>query len=132
MNFFEYLFCRLYWWNTEVIKEEVTPLFYSILGLSVFHTYTIVPLYCILYVLIYDSFYLEDILNLSPFVIINIIFFIIDLIFFRNKQRVLYKRFKEISKQEKKRKDVLCIVYITSIIVVNTFFLLYFRSKNLG
>ena len=132
MNFFEYLFCRLYWWNTVVIKEEVTPLFYSILGLSVFHTYTIVPLYCILYVLIYDSFYLEDILNLSPFVIINIIFFITDLIFFRNKQRVLYKRFKEISKQEKKRKDVLCIVYITSIIVVNTFFLLYFRSKNLG
>ncbi len=132
MNFFEYLFCRLYWWNTVVIKEKVTPLFYSILGLSVFHTYTIVPLYCILYVLIYDSFYLEDILNLSPFVIINIIFFIIDLIFFRNKQRVLYKRFKEISKQEKKRKDVLCIVYITSIIVVNTFFLLYFRSKNLG
>ena len=132
MNFFEYLFCRLYWWNTVVIKEEVTPLFYSILGLSVFHTYTIVPLYCILYVLIYDSFYLEDILNLSPFVIINIIFFITDLIFFRNKQRVLYKQFKKISKQEKKRKDVLCIVYITSIIVVNTFFLLYFRSKNLG
>ena len=132
MNFFEYLFCRLYWWNTVVIKEEVTPLFYSILGLSVFHTYTIVPLYCILYVLIYDSFYLEDILNLSPFVIINIIFFIIDLIFFRNKQRVLYKQFIKIPKQEKKRKDVLCIVYITSIIVVNTFFLLYFRSKNLG
>ena len=82
MNFFEYFFCRFYWWNTEVIKEKVTPLFYSILGLSVFHTYTIVPLYCILYVLIYDSFYLEDILNLSPFVIINIIFFITDLIFF--------------------------------------------------
>ena len=44
MNFFEYLFCRLYWWNTEVIKEKVTPLFYSILGLSVFHTYTIIVL----------------------------------------------------------------------------------------
>ena len=22
MNFFEYLFCRLYWWNTEKIKEK--------------------------------------------------------------------------------------------------------------
>ena len=131
MNFFEYLFCRLYWWNTVVIKEEVTPLFYSILGLSVFHTYTIVPLYCILYVLIYDSFYLEDILNLSPFVIINIIFFITDLIFFRNKQRVLYKQFKKIPKQEKKRKDVLCIIYIVSIIIVNVLIANYFRSKNM-
>ena len=130
MNFFEYLFCRLYWWNTVVIKEEVTPLFYSILGLSVFHTYTIVPLYCILYVLIYDSFYLEDILNLSPFVIINIIFFITDLIFFRNKQRVLYNRFKAFSKQEKKRKDVLCIIYIAGIIIVNICIMTYFRSKN--
>ena len=132
MNFFEYLFCRLYWWNTEVIKEEVTPLFYSILGLSVFHTYTIVPLYCILYVLIYDSFYLEDILNLSPFVIINIIFFIIDLIYFRNKQPILYKQFKKIPKQKKKRMDALCIIYIASIIVVNTLFMFYFRSKNAG
>ena len=131
MNFFEYLYCRLYWWNTVVIKEEVTPLFYSILGLSVFHTYTIVPLYCILYVLIYDSFYLEDILNLSPFVIINIIFFITDLIFFRNKQRVLYKQFKKIPKQEKKRKDIFCIIYIASIIIVNICIMTYFRSKNL-
>ena len=73
MNFFEYLFCRLYWWNTVVIKEEVTPLFYSILGLSVFHTYTIVPLYNIAFVLIYKTYYLEEILALSPYFIINII-----------------------------------------------------------
>ena len=132
MNFFEYLFCRLYWWNTEVIKEKVTPLFYSILGLSVFHTYTIVPLYNIAFVLIYKTYYLEEILALSPYFIINIIFFIIDLIFFRNKQRVLYKQFIKIPKQEKKRKDVLCIIYIAGIIVVNTFFVAYFRSKNLG
>ena len=72
MNFFEYLFCRLYWWNTEVIKEKVTPLFYSILGLSVFHTYTIVPLYNIAFVLIYKTYYLEEILALSPYFIINI------------------------------------------------------------
>ena len=75
MNFFEYLFCRLYWWNTEIIKEKVTPLFYSILGLSVFHTYTIVPLYNIAFVLIYKTYYLEEILALSPYFIINVIFF---------------------------------------------------------
>ncbi len=132
MNFFEYLFCRLYWWNTEVIKEKVTPLFYSILGLSVFHTYTIVPLYNIAFVLIYKTYYLEEILALSPYFIINIIFFIIDLIYFRNKQPILYKQFKKIPKQKKKRIDALCIIYIASIIVVNTLFMFYFRSKNAG
>ena len=132
MNFFEYLFCRLYWWNTVVIKEEVTPLFYSILGLSVFHTYTIVPLYNIAFVLIYKTYYLEEILALSPYFIINIIFFIIDLIYFRNKQPILYKQFKMIPKQKKKRMDVWCIIYIVSIIVVNTLFMFYFRSKNAG
>ena len=132
MNFFEYLFCRLYWWNTVVIKEEVTPLFYSILGLSVFHTYTIVPLYNIAFVLIYKTYYLEEILALSPYFIINIIFFIIDLIYFRNKQPILYKQFKKIPKQKKTRMDVWCIIYIVSIIVVNTLFMFYFRSKNAG
>ncbi len=132
MNFFEYLFCRLYWWNTEIIKEKVTPLFYSILGLSVFHTYTIVPLYNIAFVLIYKTYYLEEILALSPYFIINIIFFIIDLIYFRNKQPILYKQFKKIPKQKKTRMDVWCIIYIVSIIVVNTLFMFYFRSKNAG
>jgi len=132
MNFFEYLLCRLYWWNTEIIKEKVTPLFYSILGLSVFHTYTIVPLYNIAFVLIYKTYYLEEILALSPYFIINIIFFIIDLIYFRNKQPILYKQFKKIPKQKKTRMDVWCIIYIVSIIVVNTLFMFYFRSKNAG
>ncbi len=70
----------MYWWNTEKIKEKNTPVFYSIAGLSVFHTYTIVPLYSIIYVLIYKTYSLEGILTLSPFVIINIIVFIIDFI----------------------------------------------------
>lgn len=122
----------MYWWNTVVIKEEVTPLFYSILGLSVFHTYTIVPLYNIAFVLIYKTYYLEEILALSPYFIINIIFFIIDLIYFRNKQPILYKQFKKIPKQKKTRMDVWCIIYIVSIIVVNTLFMFYFRSKNAG
>lgn len=37
MNFFEYLYCRLYWWNTEVIKEKDIPVYYSIMGIAVFH-----------------------------------------------------------------------------------------------
>ena len=68
----------------------------------------------------------------STIVIANIIVFIIDFIYFKNKQSVLYKRFKEISKQKKKRKDVFCIIYIVSIIIVNVLISNYLRSKNMA
>ena len=117
MNFFEYLFCRLYWWNTEVIKERSTPVFRSIVGLAVFHGFSAIPIFGVLYVLIYNSYYIDKtFLGMSPFLIIVIIAMIINFLYFRKKQRVLYKQFKNIPKQEKKRKDVLCIIYIVSII----------------
>ena len=133
MNFFEYLYCRLYWWNTEVIKERSTPVFRSIVGLAVFHGFSVIPIFGVLYLLIYNSYYIDKtFLGMSPFLIIVIIAMIINFLYFRKKQRVLYKQFIKIPKQEKKSKDVLCIIYIAGIIVVNTFFVAYFRSKNLG
>ena len=62
----------------------------------------------------------------------SVIVLAIDFLYFRNKQPILYKQFKKIPKQKKKRMDVLCIIYIVSIIVVNTLFTIYFRSKNAG
>lgn len=133
MNFFEYLFCRLYWWNTEIIKEKNMPVYYSIMGLSVFHGFSIIPIFGFLYVLIFGSYYIKNtVFGLNPFFIIGIITLVIDFLYFRNKQSTLYKQFKKIPKQKKKRKDILCIIYIASIIVVNILSMLYFRSKNLG
>ena len=133
MNFFEYLFCRLYWWNTKIVKEKEMPVYYSIMGISVFHGFSVIPIFGILYVLIFDSFYIKDTaIGLDPFLIIGIISVAIDFLYFRNKQPILYKQFKKIPKQKKKRMDALCIIYIASIIVVNTLFMFYFRSKNAG
>ncbi|MGE4334267.1 MAG: hypothetical protein AB7E53_14545, partial [Macellibacteroides sp.] len=104
-----------------------------IVGLAVFHGFSAIPIFGVLYVLIYNSYYIDKtFLGMSPFLIIVIIAMIINFLYFRKKQRVLYKQFIKIPKQEKKRKDVLCIIYIAGIIVVNTFFVAYFRSKNLG
>ena len=50
MNFFEYLFCRLYWWNTKIVKEKEMPVYYSIMGISVFHGFSVIPIFGILYV----------------------------------------------------------------------------------
>jgi len=133
MIFFEYLFCRLYWWNTQIVKEKDIPVFYSIVGLAAFHGFSIIPIFGFLYVLIFDSYYIKDtVFGLSPFLIIGIITLVIDFLYFRNKQSILYKQFKKIPKQKKKRKDILCIIYIASIIIVNIFAFIYFRSKNVG
>ena len=133
MNFFEYLFCRLYWWNTEIVKEKEIPVYYSIMGISVFHGFSILPIFDVLYVWIFDSYYIENILfGLDTYLVIGVIVLEIDFLYFRNKQTVLYKQFKKIPKQKKKRMDILCIIYIVSIIVVNTLFTIYFRSKNAG
>ena len=70
MNFFEYLFCRLYWWNTKIVKEKEMPVYYSIMGISVFHGFSVIPIFGILYVLIFDSFYIKDTaIGLDPFLI---------------------------------------------------------------
>jgi len=133
MNFFEYLFCRLYWWNTEIIKEKNMPVYYSIMGLSVFHGFSIIPIFDTLYVWIYNSYYIKDIFfGLDTYLTIGIITLVIDFLYFRNKQGVLYKQFKKIPKHKKKKMDILCITYIASIIIINILFTIYFRSKNLG
>jgi hypothetical protein len=51
MNFFDYLFCRLYWWNTQIIKETDILVVYCVFGLSAFQTFSIMPIYMSLYVL---------------------------------------------------------------------------------
>jgi len=133
MNFFEYLFCRLYWWNTKIVKEKEMPVYYSIMGISVFHGFSVIPIFDVLYLWIFNSYHIEKfIFGLNPYLTIGVVALGIDSFYFRNKQPILYKQFKMIPKQKKKRMDVLCIIYIASIIVVNTLFMFYFRSKNAG
>ena len=133
MNFFEYLFCRLYWWNTQIIKEKVVPIFYSISGLAMFHTLSIIPVYGIFYVFLFNSYYVKDILGINPFLIVAVISFILNYLYFRKQKcTALLKKFEKIPKEQKKKKDILCVIYIVSIIVINVLFFIYFRSKNLG
>ena len=133
MNFFEYLFCRLYWWNTKIIKEDVAPIMYSISGLSMFQTLSIFPIYCILYVLLFDSYLIKGTLGINPFLAIGIIVIFINSLYFKKaKYTVLLKKFDKVPKEKKKRTDIYCIIYIVAIIVVNVLFVIYFRGKNLG
>lgn len=132
MNIFEYLFCRLYWWNTQIIKERAVPIFYSVTGLSVFQQFTIIPIYGLIYLLLYKSYYLEDILGVvNPFLLIGLVIFLINICYFRkNKTEMLLKKFKKIPQIEKRRKDIVCVIYIILIIIINIIVAAYFRSHN--
>ena len=134
MNFFEYLFCRLYWWNTQIIKEKVTPRSYSVTGLSVFQTYSIFPLYALIYSLSFKTYHVGYLFGINICILINIIIIVVNIIYFqKSRYKILLKKFDKIPKEQKKKKDMLCIVYIVSIIIIiNILFVTYFRSKNLG
>jgi len=133
MNFFEYLFCRLYWWNTRIIKENVIPSFYSITGLSVFQGFTIIPFYGIIYVFLFKSYYIKDMLGINPFLIIGVIVFLINFMYFRkSKYNALLKKFDKIPKEKKKKMDIISIVYIATIILVNVLLTIWFRSHNVN
>ena len=131
MNFFEYLFCRLYWWNTQIIKENVVPVFYSIVGLSVFQWFSIIPFYDYIYVLLYNSFYIEDLWGINPYFIICAPLLLINFIYFRkNRYTILFKKIIKISEKEKKKKDIYCIVYILMIVIVNVLTVIHFRQHT--
>lgn len=132
MNFFEYLFCRLHWWFTSVIKEKDVPVFYSISALSVLYSFTIFPIYSLIYVMIFKSFYLTNIFNLNPLLIIAVIMYTINFIHFRKKRyNPLLKKFNKIDKSNKRKNDTLVIIYIVTVIIVNTILISYFRTNNL-
>ncbi len=99
MNFFEYLFCRLYWWNTKIVKEKEMPVYYSIMGISVFHGFSVIPIFDVLYLWIFNSYHIEKfIFGLNPYLTIGVVALGIDSFYFRNKQPILYKQFKMIPK----------------------------------
>ena len=136
MNFFEYLFCRLYWWYTQIIKEKDVPFSYSIIGLSVFQTYSIFPLYAVIYLLLFNSYrvgYLFDNVNINICLLFNVIMIVVDLIYLKKpKYKLLLKTFDKIPKAKKKKMDICCIVYIIAIIVINVLITIWFRSHNVS
>ena len=133
MNFFEYLFCRLYWWYTQIIKEKDVPFSYSIIGLSVFQGFTVIPFYGIAYVHLFKSYYVKDILGINPLLIIMLIVIGINCLYFKKPRYIdLLKKFDKISKAKKKKMDIFCIVYIVAIIVINVLITIWFRSHNVS
>ena len=127
--FFEYLFCRHYWWFSQVVLERkyIDPVFHSILAMSVIHGWCIIPIYNLFYLFLYKSYYIDNILGINSYLFIGVIVTLIDFIYFNRKRRTaLWEQFKKIPKKEKRRKDIIIII-----IIINVSITILFRSQNL-
>ena len=134
--FFEYLFCRHYWWFSQIAldRKYIDPTFHSILAMSVIHGWCIIPIYNLFYLFLYKSYYVDNIfgVKVNPYLFIGIIVTLIDFIYFNRKRRtVLWEQFKKMSKKEKRRKDIIVIVIVIIIIIINVSITVLFRSQNL-
>ena len=129
MSFFEYLFCRLYWWK----EEKDVDIWRSTLVLSLLQSMNIIPLYSIFYAFLFKSYYIKDVLGVNPLLIIGVIVLIINILHFRKRRyTALFKKLKKIPKEKRKRMDIYCIIYVLTTLVVLFLLMSYFGNKNLG
>lgn len=110
MNFFDYLFYRMHWWNTKVVLD-FSPVFSAILCVSVIQGLNLV--FILELFSIGKWSFAENVLNNYLFVV-GIIPLLFNLFYYlKNKRHVeIINKYKNITVKERKRKDYICIVYI--------------------
>jgi hypothetical protein len=131
MNFFDYLFCRLYWC---VIKRSIIPVVSGIFFLSAFQTYTVMPIYVSLHIF---NICRDDLalFNMNPFLLVNTVILIADYFYFKYKTdryKVLLKKFDKMKKNVKIKSDILCIIYIVMIIISNVIVFIVYRTQYIS
>ncbi len=131
MNLFDYMYCRLYWWNTKMLKEKETPSFYSIVGLSVFQSFGIIPIVDACGIFVWGSTYVNAILSVSHlYLILGLIILVVDSIYYdKERRKRLYLIFINLIVDKKKKLDVFCLLYIIIIVVLNVLLSNYMRLK---
>jgi len=125
MNFFNYLFYRLYWLQTSILKEKDVPLFFAVLELSVLQGLNII------FIIEFFLFYILGLsfqLNKEIYIIIGLITFIIDFIYYKrkNRYRKIFKYFDQIEKKNKFIKDIFILIY-----VILTFILMIWLASEI-
>ena len=113
MNLFDYMYCRLYWWNTKMLKEKETP---SVDACGIF---------------VWGSTYVNAILSVSHlYLILGLIILVVDSIYYdKERRKRLYLKFINLIVDKKKKLDVFCFLYIIIIVVLNVLLSNYMRLK---
>jgi hypothetical protein len=127
MRFFDFLFYRLYWWNTKIVLD-FSPVFSAILGLSVIQGLNLVFILELLS--IGKLSFAENILN-NYLLVVGIIPLLLNLFYYIKNKRYLeiISKCKSITVKERKRKDYICIAYIVLSFILVVLTLINARSN---
>lgn len=128
MNFFDYLFYRMKWWNTKVVLD-FSPFLSAIIIMAVFQGFNIL---FTLNVIKYNWGYRINFID-KYFLLLPVLFFILNLFYYRSpiKQANIEKRVLGLSQRGIKRYDILVVLYL----VLSLFLLIWIgyliRQQNI-
>ena len=114
--FFDYLFYRIYWWNTKVIKQKESPFFYTIAGVSAFYIINNTTIIISIYLLFNKS-----ISHYPKLIQIAIMIFILCYCYYyymhkRDREEII-TYFKSLDPKKIKRLNFWLIIYIILTII---------------
>jgi len=128
MNFFDYLFYRMKWWNTKVVLD-FSPFFSAVIIITVFQGFNI------LFVLDFIKYYWDFKVAFIDkyYLLIPIVFFIWNVFHYRSpvKQTNIEKRALSLSKRGRRNYNILVVLYL----ILSLFLLIWIgyliRQQNL-
>ena len=129
MIFFNYLFYRLYWWNTKIIKETTVPVFYASIGLATFQGLNFISFYFLFSVYIFNNYNTSKEMTM----LLGGIICLFNLLYYGINKRYLKiiktNEFKSV--KEKRKKDFFCILYILFTILLSIFTVVIGHEHNI-
>jgi hypothetical protein len=132
MTALDYLYFRVHWWNTNVVKDTSFLLLTNVFGVSVFAVLNLTSILILLLVYVWnDGFYLYT--KNAQIALITLIA-IINYFIFAHKTRYadVVKRFSAYDRQTIKRYDHWLLMYIFLTVMLTIFAITEGRSYFLG
>ena len=126
--FFDYLFYKVYCWNTKIIMQNDSSFIYTIVGVSGFYAlnYTTILLGIVL-------FSGQNILSYSKWIQIGAMIFIVCFCFYcylcRRKGKEIIEHCKKINSKQVKKLNFLISLYIVGTIVTHNLIVILVREN---
>lgn len=130
VGLFKYLFYRVYWWNTSIIKNESYPLFGAVVGVSFFQVFNIMFVSdFILYIFLErrDLVVQQD--RIIGIIIVTIVL-ALNGFYFHKKYATIIEKAKKLEASNKRLMDVFVLIYIT-MTLMTTIGLAYMIRNNI-
>jgi hypothetical protein len=129
VGLFKYLFFRIHWWNTNVIRNENYPIFGAIIGVASFQSLNIKFISdFILYVILDRRDLIVNQTKTVGIIVVTIVL-VLNGIYYQKFGVEVIEKFKSYSKDKRTRHDVIILFYII-ITLVSTIGLAYMIRNN--